>query len=890
MRRPSVVRTLLFLLLTLLAAPRLSAQQTGAIAGTVRDVSGIAGLSGVRVEAVGENGRVAGRATTDYEGNFRLEGLPPGRYTLVLSGETLETRRVDAEVEAGETSQVVTAITSGTVDLDPLVVSASKRPEKATDAPARVEVVNRREIEDRPAVTVADHVKAVPGVDIASNGLVQSNIVARGFNNVFSGALLMITDNRIAAVPSLRLNAPYMIPAANEDIERIEVVLGPAAALYGPNSANGVLHLITRSPFDSPGLQVSLAGGERSLVQGSARGAAVLSDRFAVKLSGQFLRGDDWEYTDPVEAAARDVALDADSSTVIGLRDFDVETWKADARADWRMAEGADAIFSAGITHVGNAVEMTGLGAAQARDWRYSYGQARFRWNRLFAQAFANFSDAGDTYLLRTGQPIVDQSRIYVGQLQHGFDLGAGRYNFTYGVDLQRTEPRTDSTILGRNEGVEVTELGAYLQSETRLSRKFDFVAAARVDRHDYLDEVVFSPRAAIVFKPLASHSFRLTYNRAFETPSSNNLFLDLEAARLSPFLAVRTVGVPQDGLPFRRDCTGGIGNLCMRSGLAPAAGYLPANAALLWDAVVQIMQQQGVNLSGIPDPGPNDVQTVLRLLNPTTSTFSDVSPDGVTDIAPLEPTTSDTWEVGYRGLFQNRFLVSLDVYRTRKENFIGPLIVETPSVFFEPGSLGVYLDQFLPTAQAQALAAAIGGISGSTNAQTRGIPLGTVTPDNPLTASGDLVLTYRNFGELDLWGSDFAAELILNRRFSVAGTYSWVSKNYFTAAEVGGLTDVALNSPQQKGSVSGVFRDDPWNAEVRVRHVDGFDMNSGVYVGSVDSYTPVDLNLGYRIPFTRGSATLSVAAQNLFDERHAQFVGAPEIGRMVITRITYTF
>ncbi|HEX2204850.1 MAG TPA: TonB-dependent receptor [Longimicrobium sp.] len=888
MRRPSVVRTLLLLVFTLLAAP-LSAQETGAVAGTVRDVSGIAGLAGVRVEAVAADGRVAGRTTTDYEGNFRLEGLPAGRYTLVLSGETMETRRLEARVDAGRTATVTTAIAAGNIDLDPLVISASKRPEKATEAPARVEVVNQREIEERPAVTVADHVKAVPGVDVASNGLIQSNIVARGFNNVFSGALLMITDNRIAAVPSLRLNAPYMIPAANEDIERIEVVLGPAAALYGPNSANGVLHLITRSPFDSPGLQVSLAGGERNLVQGSARGAAVLSDRFAVKLSGQFLRGDDWEYTDPVEASARAAALPGDPNTVIGLRDPEVQTWKADARADWRMAEGADAIFSAGVTHVGNAVEMTGLGAAQAQDWRYTYGQARFRWNRLFAQAFANFSDAGDTYLLRTGQPIVDRSRIYVGQVQHGFALGDGRQNFTYGVDLQRTEPKTDSTILGRNEGVEVTELGAYLQSETRLSRKFDFVAAARVDRHDYLDEVVFSPRAAIVFKPLPSHSFRLTYNRAFETPSSNNLFLDLEAARLSPFLAVRTVGVPEEGLSFRRDCAGGVANLCMRSGLAPGAGYIPANATAMWDAVVQILQQtQGVDLSGLPRPGPTDVQTVLRLLNPTTQTFTDVSADGVTDIAPLEPTTSDTWEVGYRGLFQNRFLLSLDVYRTRKENFIGPLIVETPSVFFEPTSLAAYLGQFLPAQQAALLAAGIGGISGS--AEVRGIPVGTVTPDNPLTASGDLVLTYRNFGELDLWGSDFAAEFILNRRFSLAGTYSWVSKNFFSAEEVGGLTDVALNSPQQKGSVSGVWRDDPWNAELRVRHVDGFDMNSGVYVGTVDSYTPIDATLGYRIPFTRGDATLSVSAQNLFDERHAQFVGAPEIGRMVITRITYTF
>jgi outer membrane receptor for ferrienterochelin and colicins len=736
---------------------------------------------------------------------------------------------------------------------------------------------------------VVDHVRAVPGVDIATSGLVQSTVVARGFNNVFSGALLMITDYRIASVPSLRLNAPYMIPAVNEDIERIEVVLGPAAALYGPNSANGVLHLLTRSPFDSPGLTLSLAGGEREVFQGTGRAAHTFSDRFAAKVSGQYFRGDDWRFTDPVEAAARQQALLVDSNTVIGLRDFDVETWKADARADWRFADDAEAVFSAGMTHVGNAVEMTGLGAAQARDWRYTYLQSRWRWNRLFAQGFANFSNAGDTYLLRTGQPIVDESRIYVGQLQHGFGLMQGRQNFTYGVDYQRTEPRTDGTILGRNEGVVVNEVGAYLQSETHLSARFDLVAAARLDHHDYLDELVFSPRAAVVYKPTGSHSVRLTYNRAFETPTSNNLFLDLEAARLASFLAVRTVGVPQEGLAFRRDCAGGIGSLCMRTGLNPGAGYIPANAALLWPAVVQIMQQRGVDLSGIPAPGPADVATVLRLLNPTTQTFSDVSPDGVRDIESLEPTISDTWEVGYKGLFQNRFLVSVDLYRTRKENFIGPLIVETPSVFFDPASLTAYLARFMPAANAQQLAAAIAGISGSTNALTRGIPLGTVTPDHELTSTGDLVLTYRNFGELDLWGTDLGAEFVFSSRVTLAGTYSYVSKNFFSAEEVGGLTDVALNSPQHKGSLSARFHDDPWNAEARVRYVDGFEMNSGVYVGTVDAYTLLDLNVGYRLPFRRGSALFSVSAQNLLDERHNQFVGAPEIGRLVITRISWT-
>lgn len=59
--------------------------------------------------------------------------------------------------------------------------------------------------------------------------------MVRGFNNIFSGGLLTLTDNRIARVPSLRLNAYNFIPVTNDDIERIEVVLGPGSAVYGPS-------------------------------------------------------------------------------------------------------------------------------------------------------------------------------------------------------------------------------------------------------------------------------------------------------------------------------------------------------------------------------------------------------------------------------------------------------------------------------------------------------------------------------------------------------------------------------------------------------------------------------------------------------------------------------
>ena len=102
----------------------------------------------------------------------------------------------------------------------------------------------------------------------------------------------------------------HFVPAITEDLERIEVVLGPASALYGPQTANGVVHMITKSPLTSQGTMLELGTGpEKDVLQGSFRTAHKLSDNFAFKISGQAVSGNEWRYVDPQEQAARAVAF-----------------------------------------------------------------------------------------------------------------------------------------------------------------------------------------------------------------------------------------------------------------------------------------------------------------------------------------------------------------------------------------------------------------------------------------------------------------------------------------------------------------------------------------------------------------------------------------------------
>lgn len=913
-----------------LAAP--AAAQTGTVSGKVTEALEGRPVSGATVTLVAAGGLTTSTATTGTDGGYRLN-VAAGTYTLQVIALGYQSVRVAGlAVAAGASVTQNVTLEARVVQLEAVTTTVSRQAEKTTDAPAQISVVPTVEITDRPALTVIDHVKDLPGIDVSTGGLVQSNVVGRGFNNVFSGGLLMLIDNRFAAVPSLRVNVPAFFTATDQDIEKVEFVLGPGAALYGPNSANGVLAVTTKSPFDSKGTVFSLESGVRAGSQNAAGDKldngkpytrfgfrhATAGKTVGFKLSGEYLQGTDWLMRDPAEPNKLTNQPGVTCNAVLGgCRDFDIEKWNLDARLDVRFSDRTQLVVNGGWSNAGNLIEYTGIGAGQAADWGYKYAQARLRSGRLFVQGFANFSDAGETFLFRDGNAIVDLSRVWAAQAQHSFDLGS-RQTFTYGVDYAYTDARTGGTISGRNEANDnIEEVGGYLYSQSRLSSKIDFIAALRADKHSALEDINWSPRAAIVFKPSEDQALRFTYNRAFSTPSNNNLFLDIVAGSLPTGSKIRALGVPADGFSFRGYCgAGGVDNLCMRSPFPGAnTSALPTQAALLWKAAIAAVTPaltaagvpaQVLALLGAQQPTAAQVGTKLRRLDPTRGVFDDIAASAVTDIAPLKASTSNVFEVGYKGTFDQKVRFEGSVWFDKRQNFTGPLLVESPNVFLDPTTTGQYIQAVLAGAgiPAQQLAVLVPTltcvlsgpkVAGCTQP---GVPLATVVPGGPLTSSSDLFLTYRNFGEVSLWGADLSMTYLIDDKWSLVGAYSHVNKDFFTATEAEGPTDVALNAPKNKGALSVQYAEGMtgFAAEFRGRYVQGFPVNSGVYTTplltdgtreSIDSYAVMDLTASYRF---KGGLLVSASVNNLLGNYYTTFANFPYLGRSAMTRITYTF
>ncbi len=907
--------------------------QSGSISGQIVNEQTGRPVTTAFVAALDSEGREAGTAVTNSEGRYRIQ-VTPGRYDLAVSGIGYGTRVLQSvEVVAGAGVQADFAIAWQPIDVGSVTVTVGRVPERAIGAPAHVEVLSGEVVRDRPVTTPADHLRAVPGVDVITQGVQSTNVVVRGFNNIFSGALHTLTDHRIAGVPSLRVNIMNFIPSSDDDIDRIEVVLGPGAALYGPNTANGVLHMMTRSPLGPPSNSVSLMGGERGLFGASARVSRPVGETFGFKVSGQYLQGDEWEYRDPAEIVEQEryaanlefwrqdlmraVGIDqaeADRRIArIGVRDFAIERWAGEARLDWAPTERTTAVFTTGISHAGNQIELTGLGAGQARDWRYTFYQARATHDRLFAQVYLNRSDAGDTFLLRNGAPIVDRSRLFVAQLQHHTQL-SDIQRFTYGIDFLHTDPETEGTINGIWEDEDDTrEIGVYLQSETRLGPAFNLVLAGRVDDHTALPSQVFSPRAALVYQPGEAQAFRVTFNRAFSTPSSLNQFLDLGTSLPATFAAasqlgysVRVQGTGTEGFRFRQ----GDGSYLMRSPFTPSgmggpAQLVPAQAAAsYWGAAVTVLAAQLgfagddplVQLVHAAAPTPQQVGAGFAYA-PAPGASLPLSGLDLRDVRPIREETQNTFEVGYKGLLADRLLLAADAWWSRRENLVTPLLVQTPFVTLEPAGVRDHLVPILtangvPEPQAQLVAAGLAAV-----------PVGVISSADVNANGAQLLSTFTNVDEsIDLWGVDLSGTFLLTDRWLLTGSASYVSKDHFI---VPGLpSPVTLNAPTEKGSLGIRYRDDVAGigGELRARHSSSFPAASGVYEGTaclgsgfvstdpcVESYTLVDLNLSWRVPGFEG-ATAQLAIQNLLDTAYRSFPGVPEVGRIGLIRLRYEF
>jgi len=423
-----------------------------------------------------------------------------------------------------------------------VVVSASRTEEKLANAPATMSVITTRTIQQATSQNFAELLRPIPGINMTQASARDINVTSRGATGTLATGLLALLDGRSLYQDMFGFVMWDFLPVNLNEIKQVEVIRGPASAVWGANALYGVVNVITKSPREMQGTSAAFGVGAFGRASGEGTGpvwyasgthAQAVNDRWAYKLSAGFYSQDPLSRPTGQIPCDRPEVCTVPTATYPAYTNSGTTQPKFDARVDYDYPDGALLSFTGGVSGT-DGIMHSGIGPFDIQSGTVmGYGKATYTKKALRASFFTNILHGDAANLLArnplNGQPIGFKfdTRTYDFEASNATPLGT-HHVFNYGGNLRFNTYDLEIAPLADNR----TEFGAYLQDEMFLSNYFRVTLGARVDRFDYLNAWVFSPRTALLIKPKDNQTIRVSYNRAYRAPSVINNWLATVIAR----------------------------------------------------------------------------------------------------------------------------------------------------------------------------------------------------------------------------------------------------------------------------------------------------------------------------------------------------------------------
>ncbi len=825
--------------------------QGAAITGAVADESG-GTLPGATVVVSGPGGSKTGY--TDSAGKFSVVPVGSGPYKVAVSMPSF-----GAQTKDGVAAGVNLPFSLKIAGLgETVVVSASKIESTLANAPVTMSVVSSATLQNAPSASFGDILRNVPGVNVIQTSARDVNLSMRQGTSTLATSTLVLLDGRSIYLDFFGLVLWDLVPSNPADIKQIEVVRGPASAVWGANALTGVVNILTKTPRENPSTTISLSagtfgtkGGSReSSGQGNSFGgnisfAKAINDKWSTRLTAGYLESDPYSrptgkvplIQDPRSATTCPQVVGAagciggssyypDSSTGAPGTSFENDGTKQpkfDARFDQDMSNGGRVTYSGGYSGTTGLIH-TGIGPFNIQSGSYlGYGRVGYIKGAFKVAAFANLLDVKAPNLLLTDPATGKGVKLNFNTQTFDFEVGhsrivAEKHVLSYGGNARRNQ--FDITLAPLAE--DRNELGGYFQDEFFVD-KFRLVAGGRVDKFGNIDKAVFSPRVTAMFKPASDQSFRVSYNKAFRAPSAINNYLDQKifaaTIDLRPLRPLIPLLVP-----------GPTGQLL--------ASLVPATPVGL------IVQSVG---------NPN-----------------------------LKEESVTAYEFAYTGTFKNKTTLGIALYRNRTDDNIN-FVQLTPNAS-NPAGLAPYTPY---TAADSATCCSPVGIPGPlygflVQAGIPGFPL-------PRIAS-----SYLNLGPLEQDGVELSLDHRVNNEWSVSANYSYQKKPKVLKAAAGQIPYLSeeLSLPAKNrfnGSLNWNSRRFTGTAQVNYQDKALWtDVLGSTYHGFTEAFTLVNAN--FSVKFNNGKIVTTLKGQNLLDKKIQQHVFGDILRRAVTFETRFTF
>ncbi len=404
------------------------------------------------------------------------------------------------------------------------VVTAIRQEQPISETPANVYVITAEDIKRSGATDIPTILRRVPSMEVMQTTASDFNVSVRGNNQILANKLLVLVDGRSIFLDSIGTVQWKNLPVTMPEIQRVEVLLGPASAVYGFNAFDGVVNIITKEPTDIPRTIVQVGTGELGTVTVSTVNSGRY-EQFGYRVSAGWDQSQRWQDRH---------ALSFRSYT------FNLLT-------SYHLTPQSTVKVSGGLTDSNRlesplAVATRGHGSpfSSYLDVVYEHPQwlLNFWWNRM-----------DDRTELTPHQPLQEFLQTTDANGNTRIDNLINSYNLLAQSSFDVLDTKTilglnyrHNTFAGDNVNGSFHEdrLGLYVQNEWPITPNTRTIAGIRYDLSTGISPTI-SPRVALLFRPAANHTFRLSYSEAFRPPTLNDQYLDVRS----------TVSIPSPGGPI---------------------------------------------------------------------------------------------------------------------------------------------------------------------------------------------------------------------------------------------------------------------------------------------------------------------------------------------------
>ncbi len=405
------------------------------------------------------------------------------------------------------------------------VTSVSKRAQKVADAAAAVFVITQDDIERSGARSIPEILRMVPGLEVARIDENKWAIGSRGFNGRFDDKLLVLIDGRSVYTPLFSGVYWDVEDVPLEDIDRIEVIRGPGATLWGANAVDGVINIITKPAKATQGGFIKVEGGDTQITADSARYGGEIGTKGTYRVYGKYF---DWK----------------PSTDLAGQQGSD--GWhqaRGGFRSDWALSQ-ADSLTVQGDVYSsrdGETITLPTLAPPYSSTFgntgTYGGGNVLGRWTHSSSNN-SSFSLQG--YFDRTNYSdnnlFVDHESVFDIDFQHDFHLGEAN-EVVWGAGYRSIQDRNmpSFTVAVTPTSAQYNQFSAFVQDEiTLLDQRLRVTIGSKFE-HNAFTGFEFEPNFRALGNISKNQSIWVAVSRAVRTPALTEEGLRLNNAVVPP-------------------------------------------------------------------------------------------------------------------------------------------------------------------------------------------------------------------------------------------------------------------------------------------------------------------------------------------------------------------